>query len=174
MRATGYVLGALAVVTGLALARDMAGAAAIAGTPTPLSTESMRALADDGCKRPPGFRLNTLQLMNGSVLEMGVTDSQFVVCTVNPQSWGTTTAEVGPPAAEYFRGRLGLAGDDWTVELGRVGPEVAVLEIALPGGEIFKAELYGETYLCRIPHHVEIMRVRAYDAGGRLLRDAEI
>ncbi|MFJ8961718.1 hypothetical protein ACIRG5_20260 [Lentzea sp. NPDC102401] len=174
MRVTRYVLGALAVVTGLALARDMAGAAAIPGTPTPLSVESMRVLADDGCKRPPGFRLNTLQMLNNSVLEVGVTDSQFVVCTVDPQSWGTSTAEVGRPGAEYFAGRLGLVGDDWTVELGRVGPEVAALEIVLPSGEIFKAELYGETYLCRLPHHVKVVHVRAYDAGGQLLRDADI
>ncbi|MEU3644581.1 hypothetical protein AB0E59_14475 [Lentzea sp. NPDC034063] len=42
----------------------------------------MRLLADDGCRRPPGFRLNTLQRLHGSVLEVGVTDSQLVVCTV--------------------------------------------------------------------------------------------
>ncbi|MEU3644580.1 hypothetical protein AB0E59_14470 [Lentzea sp. NPDC034063] len=53
----------------------------------------------------------------------------------------------------------------------RVAPEVAVLEFLV---QVFKAELYGETYLSRIPHKITIGRVRVYDASGRLLRDAEI
>ncbi|WP_330274886.1 hypothetical protein OG205_04080 [Lentzea sp. NBC_00516] len=37
-----------------------------------------------------------------------------------------------------------------------------------------RAELYGEIYLCRIPQKLTNVRVRAYDAAGRLLREAEI
>jgi hypothetical protein len=173
MRITRYALGALAVVTALALAHDTAGTVAIAGTPAPLSIESMRALAEDGCRRPPGFRLNTLQRLNNSVLEVGVTDSQLVVCTLEPQSQIVSTSEIGPPGDEYFAGRLGLVGEDGTVEVGRVGPEVAVLEFLL-AGQVFRAELYGEIYLCRIPQKLTNVRVRAYDAAGRLLREAEI
>jgi hypothetical protein len=174
MRITRYVLGALAVATSLALAHDSAGSIAVAGTPVPLSVESMRSLADEGCKRPPGFRSNVVQMLQDSVFEAGVTDTQFIVCTVHPQEQSLSTSEVRLPAGEYFAGRLGLVTDDMTVELGRIGPEVARFEFVLPSGEVFQAELHGETYLCRIPHHITAVRVRAYDAGGRLLRDTVI
>jgi hypothetical protein len=174
MRITRYVLGALAVVTALALAHDTAGSVAIAGTPAPLSMEAMRAIADDGCQRPPGFRPSTLQMLEGTVLEVGVTDTQLVVCTVEPQSKIVSATKIGSPGAEYFAGRTGLVTEDGLDEVGRIGQEVAVLEFVLRGGQVVKAELYGEIYLCRIPVKVTNVRVRAYDARGRLLRDAEI
>jgi hypothetical protein len=86
MKITRYVLGALAVATALVLAHDTAGSIAIAGTPAPLSIESMRALVDDSCRRPPGFRLHVLQRLNASVVEVGVTDSHLVMCILRPQS----------------------------------------------------------------------------------------
>ncbi|WP_439659071.1 hypothetical protein ACSHWB_42950 [Lentzea sp. HUAS TT2] len=174
MRITRYVLGALAVATTLALAHDSAGNIAVAGTPVPLSAESMRALADEGCRRPDGFRFSVLQRLRSAVVEVGVTDSQFIVCTVQPQEQSVSTSEVRAPGADYFAGRVGLVTDGETVELGRIGPEVARFEFVMPDGEVFPAELHGETYLCRIPHKITAVRVRAYDAGGRLLRDAVI
>jgi hypothetical protein len=169
-----YGLGALAVVTVLSLARDTASANAIPGTPTPLSIESMRTLADDGCRRPPEFRPHTLQRLKSTVLEVGVTDGQLVICTVGPDFQAVSATNAGSPGDEYFAGRLGLVGDDGVVEVGRIAPGVAVLEFVLHSGQVVKAELYGEIYLCRLPARVTNVRVRAYDAGGRLLRDAEI
>lgn len=171
MRITRYVLGVLAVATTLALAHDSAGTVAVAGEAVPLSAESMRALADASCQRPPGFRFSVLQRLRDTVVEVGVTDSQLVVCTVHPQGHTLSTGEVPAPGGEYFAGRTGLVTDDETVELGRIGPEVARFEFVMPNGEVFPAELHGETYLCRIPRHFTAVRVRAYDAGGRLLRD---
>ena len=174
MRITWYVVGALAVVTALAYAHDTAGTKAVAGTPTPLSIESMRTIADDGCRRPSGFRLGTLQVLHGAVTEVGVTDSQLVVCTVGPQTRTATTVEAGSPGDKYVNGRLGLIDGEVSLEVGRVAPEVAVLEFVLPSGEVTKAELHGEIYLCRIPDRITSVLIRAYDAHGRLLREAVI
>ena len=69
---------------------------------------------------------------------------------------------------------MGLVNDDGVIEVGRITAEVAALEFVLPDEQIFKAELYGEIYLCRIPMRVTAGRVRAYDAHGRLLRDGVI
>jgi hypothetical protein len=44
----------------------------------------------------------------------------------------------------------------------------------LRDGRVFRAELHGEIHLCRIPQRITNARVRAFDAGGRLLRDAEV
>lgn len=174
MRVTRYVLGALAVVTALALARDMAGNIAIAGTPTPLSIESMRSLTESGCPRPPGLRVNALQRLENSVFEVGVTDSRLVVCTVYSAGKGVSTLEIGPPGDQYFTAHTSLFASDGVVEIGRVAPEVAVLEFVLPDGQVVEAELSGEIYLCRVPKRITNVRIRAYDARGRLLREAEI
>lgn len=175
MRIAGYALGALAVATALAYAHDTAGTKAVAGTATPLSIESMRTLADDACKLPPGYRSNTLQMLESSVLEVGVTDSQVVLCVVDqPDSHTVSTLVLGSPVDRYFDGRMGLVNDDGVIEVGRITAEVAALEFVLPDEQIFKAELYGEIYLCRIPMRVTAVRVRAYDAHGRLLRDGVI
>ncbi|GHH59505.1 hypothetical protein [Lentzea cavernae] len=174
MRGIWHVLGALGVVTALAYARDVADPVAVAGTPVPLSIESMRAIADDACERPPGYRAGTLQMHRGSVLEVGVTAGEFVVCTVDGGGRTSSAGKAGAPGAEYFNGRTGLVWDDGSVEAGRVAPEVAVLEFVLPSGKVVKAELHGDVYLCRVPEKITFVRVRAYDAGGRLLRDAVI
>jgi hypothetical protein len=174
MRTTWYVLGALAVVTALAYGHDVADPVAIAGTPTPLSIESMRVIADGGCERPPGYRLSTLQRLRDSVLEVGVTPSELVVCTVYGNGHALSKEEVGVPGAAYVAGRTGLISEDEGVEIGRVAPEVAVLEFVLPSGKVVRAELYGDVFLCRVQEKITAVRVRAYDASGRLLLDTVI
>ncbi|MEV6239556.1 hypothetical protein [Lentzea sp. NPDC051838] len=173
MRRIWYVLGALGVVTVLAYARDTAGPVAIAGTPAPLSAESMRLIADDKCERPSGYRANTVQMVRGSVVEVGVTPSDLLVCVVGDSGHSLTKGKA-VPSAEYVAGRTGLVWDDEIVEVGRIAPEVAVLEFVLPSGRVVRAELYGEVFLCRVPEKITTVRIRAYDAGGRLLRDAVI
>jgi hypothetical protein len=164
----------LGVVTALAFARDEADPVAIPGTPVPLSIESMRVLADDVCERPPGYRLSTLQRLRDSVLEVGVTSGELVICTIHGDGHGLSTGRTGPPGAEQVAGRIGLVLEDGSVEIGRVGPEVAVLEFVLPSGKVVEAELYGDVFLCRVPEKITSVRIRAYDASGGLLRDAVI
>jgi len=174
MRRIWHVLGALGVVTALAYTRDTADPIAIAGTPAPLSIESMRAIADDSCKRPPGYRAGALQMHWGLVVEVGVTADELVVCTVRGDGHSLSTGKSGPPGGQYVNGRQGLVVGDESVEVGRVAPEVAVLEFVLPSGKVVKAELHGDVYLCRVPEKITWVRIRAYDAGGRLLRDAVV
>ncbi|MFD4638546.1 hypothetical protein ACFWN2_14605 [Lentzea sp. NPDC058436] len=171
MRGVWHVLGALGVVTALAYAHDVADPVALAGTPAPLSADSMRALADNGCERPPGYRADTLQMLMGTVVEAGVTAEEFFLCSVGDGGATWSTVKAGAPGAEYVNGRVGLLRDDQSVEVGRVAREVAVLEFVLPSGKVVKAELYGEVFLCVVPEKISFVRIRAYDAGGRLLRD---
>ncbi|MEU0885282.1 hypothetical protein ABZ345_42390 [Lentzea sp. NPDC005914] len=174
MMRSWYVLGALGLVTALAYAHDVAGPVAIAGTPTPLSVESMRAIADEGCERPPGYRVGTVQMLRGSVLEVGVTAGELVVCTIHGAGHTRSVGRTDALDTRYVGGRTGLVWDDESVEIGRVAPEVAELELVLPSGKVVKAELYGEVFLCHVPEKITAVRIRAYDAGGRLLRDAVI
>ncbi|MDX8049063.1 hypothetical protein SK571_06700 [Lentzea sp. BCCO 10_0798] len=174
MRATWHVLGALAIVTALAYARDVADPAVVPGRPAPLSIESMRAIADENCKRPPGYRAGTLQMLRESVLEVGVTDSELIVCTVSGSGHGQSTGKTDEHGTYYVAGRTGLVWDDQSVEVGRVAPGVAVLEFVLPSGKAVRAELYGEVFLCHVPEKITSVRIRAYDAGGHLLQDVMI
>ncbi|WP_394620800.1 hypothetical protein JNUCC0626_17350 [Lentzea sp. JNUCC 0626] len=174
MRNTGYLLGILGVVTALTWAHDEADPLVVAGTPVPLSIESMRVIADDRCERPPGYRFGTLQRLRDSVVEAGVTADQMIVCTFHGDGFTMTKGEAGPPGARYVAGRMGLVWDDESVEVGRIAPEVAVLEFVLPSGNVVKAELYGEVFVCRVQEKITAVRIRAYDAGGRLLRDEVI
>ncbi len=174
MRGIWHVLGALAVVTALAYTRDTADPIAIAGTPAPLSVESMRVIADGSCERPAGYRAAVLQMHWGDVVEVGVTADEFVVCTVSGNGHTLSKGKSGPPGGEYFSDRQGLVKGDESVEVGRVGPEVSVLEFVLPSGKVVKAELHGDVYLCRVPEKITWVRIRAYDVSGRLLRDAVV
>ena len=174
MRATWYVLGALAVVTALAYARDVADPLVVPGRPAALSIESMRAIADEGSKRPPGYRAGTLQMIRGSVLEVGVTDSELVVCTVSGSARSLSTGKTDELGAYYVAGRTGLAWDDESVQIGRVASGVAILEFVLPSGKVVRAELYGDVFLCRVPEKNTSVRIRAYDEGGHLMQDAVI
>ncbi|ANZ42085.1 hypothetical protein BBK82_45300 [Lentzea guizhouensis] len=177
MRRIWYVVGALGIVTALAYARDVADPVVIAGTPAPLSAESMRVLVDEACERPPGYRFGTLQRVRDSVLEVGVittgTAGEFVVCTVS--GTGKSTSKVSTPGAEHVLGRMGLIwDDDERLEVGRIAPGIAALEFVLPSGKVVKAELYGEVFLCRVDEKFTVVRIRAYDAAGGLLHDGLI
>ena len=168
------MVGALAVVTALAYAREVANPVAVPGRPAPLSIESMRALADEGCERPPGYRAGTLQMIRGSVLEVGVTDSELVVCTVSGSGRSLSTGKTDELGAYCVAGRTGLVWDNESVQIGRVVPGVAVLEFVLPSGKVVRAELYGDVFLCRVPEKITSVRIRAYDEGGHLLQDTVI
>lgn len=178
MRITRYVLGVLAVVTALAFVYDMAGTRAIAGTPAPLSVEAMNEIVGSGCGQPPGYRRHVLRMLRGEVLEVGVTDGELIECTYRAQGdFERSRVKAGPPGDLHFDGRVGLVLlDDSVVELGRVAPEVAALEFRLDDGEIVKAELHGDVYLCEFPDHSRGLTMvgRAYDASGRLLREGTI
>ncbi|MFD9705666.1 hypothetical protein [Lentzea sp. NPDC059081] len=174
MRRTWHVLGALGLVTALAYAGDTADPVSVPGRPVPLSAESMRVMADRSCERPPGYVLGTRQRVRDFVVEAGVTTGQMIVCTVHGDGFAVSKGEAGAPGTRYVAGRTGLVWDGGSLEVGRVATEVAVLEFVLPGGEVFKAELHGEVFVCALPGVITAVRIRAYDAAGHLLRDAVI
>ncbi|SEQ34036.1 hypothetical protein [Lentzea albida] len=174
MRGVWHVLGALGVVTALAYARDVADPVVVAGTPVPLSVESMRVMADRSCERPPGYVVGMLRRVRDSVVEAGVTPDEMIVCSVHGNGFVVSKGKAGAPGAEYVAGRTGLVWEGGSLEVGRVAPEVAVLELVLPSGEVVEAELHGEVFACFVPEKISSVRIRAYDANGRLLRDAEI
>ncbi|MGI5500945.1 hypothetical protein [Lentzea sp. CA-135723] len=49
-----------------------------------------------------------------------------------------------------------------------------MLELIPPSGRVVRAGLHGEVFVCRLQERVTAVRVRACDAGGRLLRDEVI
>ncbi|MET9230830.1 hypothetical protein [Lentzea sp. NPDC003310] len=172
MRTTGYVLGAFGIAAALAFARDVADPAAVPGRPVPLSVESMRVMADRTCERPPGYVFGTLQRVRDMVVEAGFTPDKVVVCKIHGDGHGTSKRDTAAPGDRYVAGRVGLVwDDDASLEVGRVAPEVAALDFVLPSGKVVKAEVHGEVFLCFVPEKTAALRIRAYDAGGRLLRD---
>ncbi|SDG90204.1 hypothetical protein SAMN05216553_11329 [Lentzea fradiae] len=175
MKITGFVPVGLAVVATLAFGYGVGGVHAIAGTPTAPSIETIMG---DGCERPPDYRRHVLRMLEGQVLEVGVTDDELVSCTYRVTgAWTTSKAKVGPPDDRYFAGGVGvLLPDDSVVGVGRVGPEVAVLEFRLADGEVVKAELHGDVYLCAYSDDLRNLTMvgRAYDASGRLLREGMV
>ncbi|MET9633774.1 hypothetical protein ABZX92_40580 [Lentzea sp. NPDC006480] len=174
MRRIWYVVGALGVVTALAYARDTAPPTAIAGTPTPLSAASMHVIADEKCGWPAGYQARTVQMLRGEVVEVGVAATDVVICSVRSSGHSLVRGEEDASGAAYVASGTALVWDDEVLKIGRIAPEVAVLELVLPSGRAVKAELYGEVFLCRVPERITTLRFRAYDAGGRLLRDALI
>lgn len=112
-----------------------------------LSVESMRSIAENGCRQSPGYRRGVLQMLERFVLDVGVTDSELV-----------------------------NKSDDGIIELGRVGPEVAVLELELSDGQVVRTELHGEVCLCHISDRSKVRTPlgRAYDSSGRLLREGRM
>ncbi|MEV6717010.1 hypothetical protein AB0M48_33840 [Lentzea sp. NPDC051208] len=105
---------------------------------------------------------------------MGVTDSELIVCTVSGSGHSLSTGKTDELGTCYVAGRTGLVWDDQSVEVGRVAPGVAVLEFVLPSGKVVTAELHGDVFLCRVPEKITSVRIRAYDAGGHLLKDVMI
>lgn len=174
-RFTRYLLGTLALVTAVVVTRDVSGGVAIAGTPQPMSPESMRAVAAESCKFPPGFRPGIVRMFRATVVQVGTTDDQLVLCDVYDYGHGVSTGEVLPPGDQYFRGGVGVGEHDDFIQVGRLGPEVAALEAVLPDGKVVRAEIEGETYLYRasLPSNADLVKVRlrAYDANGKLLRE---
>ncbi|HEX7305217.1 hypothetical protein, partial [Lentzea sp.] len=114
MRTVWYLLGAFGVAAALSYGRDVADPLAVAGTPVPLSIESMRAQADRSCQRPLGYVLGTLQRVRDHVVEAGVTPDAMIVCRVHGNGFTVSKGEAGAPGTRYVAGRTGLVWDDDT------------------------------------------------------------
>ncbi|MFD5830235.1 hypothetical protein [Lentzea sp. NPDC060358] len=175
MRTAWYLLGAFGVAAALSVARDVAGPLSVAGTPVPLSIETMRELANRSCERPPGYVRGTLQRVRDFVVEVGFTPNEMVVCKIFSDGFGTAKIGTGALGARYVANRMALVWPDYaSLEIGRVAPEVAALEFVLPSGRVLQAEVHGEIFFCFVPEKTAALRVRAYGESGQVLFDAVI
>ncbi|TWP49602.1 hypothetical protein FKR81_24045 [Lentzea tibetensis] len=174
-RFTRYLLGALALTTAVVVTRDVAGGVAVAGTPQPMSRETMLSVAAESCAFPPGYRPGVARMFGSTVVHVGTTDDQLYLCDVYDHGHGVVSGEAPPPGDQYFRGGTGIGPHDDFVQVGRLSPEVAALEAVLPDGRVVPAEIEGDTYLYRagLPSTADLLKVRlrAYDATGKLLRE---